>query len=144
MRVAEERDILAIVEMARQVHEGSIFNAIAPFVPEDARQSFTAMLGQPHHSILVEGDPPIAVFAVRFQRLTANHQCWTAMELFWFVQPDERGKGLRFIRDVEAWVKEQGAYVFDLSVATGLDPRVMKLYDRMKYVPSEIHFSKVL
>lgn len=140
MRLAEERDIPSIVEMARQVHEGTIFNEVVPFVPEDASADFTKALG----SILVEGDPPIAVFALRFGRLTANHECKTAMEIFWFVQPDQRGKGIKFIKDVQAWVKEQGIHILDLSVATGLDPRVMMLYDRMGYVPSEIHFSKVL
>lgn len=144
MRVAEEKDIPAIVEMACQVHQESIFNAIAPFIADDAAEIFTKMLGQPNHSLLVEGDPAFAVFAVRFQRMIANHQCWLAMELFWFVEPGHRGKGIKFVKDVEAWVREQGAHALDLSVATGLDPRVMKLYDRMGYVPSEIHFTKVL
>lgn len=144
MRVAEEKDIPAVVEMARKVHEESIYNELMPFIAEDATETFTAMLGQEHHSILVEGDPAIAVFVVRFQKMIANKGCWTAMEMFWFVQPEQRGIGVKFARDVENWIKEQGAHIFDLSFATGLDPRVMNLYQRMGCVPSEFHFMKVL
>lgn len=68
-----------------------------------------------------------------------------AMEMFWFVQPESRGAGLKLLDEFERWAANRGAKRITMVHLTQLAPEVLrKLYLRKGYREIEVHFVKSL
>jgi len=52
----------------------------------------------------------------------------TATEMFFWVQPEHRGHGLRLLRVARAWAKEAGATALQMGAPS---PEVERLYERL-------------
>lgn len=64
-----------------------------------------------------------------------------AGEVFWWVDPGERGGGVRLMKSAEEWAAAQGAKTMQMVAPTD---RVGRLYARMGYAPTETTFQKAL
>ena len=60
-------------------------------------------------------------------------------ELFWWVEPECRGRGLALLRRAEAWAKTRGAIRFT-SIAPSA--RTARLYRHLGYQELEVHYQK--
>lgn len=62
-------------------------------------------------------------------------------EVFWWVDPDQRGQGVRLMRAAETWARERGAVAMQMVAP---DDRVGALYQRLGYQPVERTYLRVL
>lgn len=65
----------------------------------------------------------------------------TASELFWWVDPECRGQGVRLLKRAEAWAKASGAEQLHMVAPTAA---VGELYDRLGYEFLEATYRKAL
>lgn len=64
-----------------------------------------------------------------------------AMELFWYVEPESRGGGVRLLRHAENWARELGCKQF---IAVSHTKKVSRFLKKSKFLGMEEHFVKVL
>ena len=65
----------------------------------------------------------------------------TVAELFFWVEPEHRGHGVRFMKRAEQWAREHGAVALQMIAPM---PDVEKLYRRLGYAAIEVSFEKTL
>jgi GNAT superfamily N-acetyltransferase len=65
----------------------------------------------------------------------------TGFELFWWVNPESRGAGLRLLRAAEQWVRAQGADQMQVVAPT---PQVATVYERLGYEQIEVAYMRRL
>jgi RimJ/RimL family protein N-acetyltransferase len=65
----------------------------------------------------------------------------TAQELFWWVEPEHRGYGLRLLKRGEAWAAASGAQHVHMIAPT---PAVGQLYERLGYGYLEAAYQKAM
>ncbi len=71
--------------------------------------------------------------------MNADHL--TGQELFWWVDPDQRGIGPALFDALESWVSDMGARTFTMIALENLRPEVVgTLYRRRGYEPAEHSF----
>jgi len=72
-----------------------------------------------------------------------NSGLLSATELFWFVLPEQRGKGLLLLDAFETWAKSKECKRIIMVHLTDLMPeKVKRIYDKRGYKPIEIHYMK--
>lgn len=64
-----------------------------------------------------------------------------ASELFWWVEPEHRGHGVRLMKQAEAWARAQGATALQMIAPTS---EVEQLYQRLGYDRIEVAYQKAL
>lgn len=73
-----------------------------------------------------------------------NMHHMTGQELFWWVDPDKRGCGLRLFAALEAAAKKRGAQSFMVSTMEALNHQgAGKLYERRGFKQSDRNYLKV-
>jgi GNAT superfamily N-acetyltransferase len=65
-----------------------------------------------------------------------------ATECFWYVKKNVRGKGLYLLNAFEKWAKEKKCRTIRMSQLLENDEQIEKIYERRKYYPIEVVFSK--
>lgn len=65
----------------------------------------------------------------------------TAGEVFFWVDPEYRGRGLRLMRHAEQWARDKGATTIQMIAPT---PDVGRLYERLGYAELEVSYGKEL
>ena len=65
----------------------------------------------------------------------------TGFDLFWWVEPEARGHGVRLMRAAEEWAKDRGATKMQMVAPS---PRVETLYARLGYEPIEVAYQRSL
>lgn len=74
-----------------------------------------------------------------------NDGALTANEMFWFVQPESRGQGLRLFNAYETEARSRGAKRCSMIHLLGLQPDALsKLYERRGYRAVETAYHKEL
>lgn len=72
-----------------------------------------------------------------------NSGILTAVECFWFVNPDQRGEGMQLLDIFEKWGKQEGCKKIALIHLEDSFPDTLnKLYVRRGYVLTEKHYVK--
>lgn len=66
-----------------------------------------------------------------------------ATELFWWMDPEKRGAGIRLLRAAEAWARERGAKVLQV-VAPKSNERLGVLYERLGFARVETCYQREL
>jgi GNAT superfamily N-acetyltransferase len=66
-----------------------------------------------------------------------------AVEMFWWVEPEQRGDGMRLFRRARAWAKARGARILQM-IAPATNPDVAAMYDRLGFVPMETTYQRSL
>jgi GNAT superfamily N-acetyltransferase len=70
-----------------------------------------------------------------------NHR--TGHELFWWVEPEQRGHGLKLLKALEEWARDRGAQSFQMGGMRALK-NLDNIYKRVGYEPSESIYRKKL
>lgn len=65
----------------------------------------------------------------------------TASEMFWWVDPETRGEGMRLLRAAEAWARRAGAVVLQMGAP---DARVGQFYERLGFTKLETSYARRL
>lgn len=62
-------------------------------------------------------------------------------EMFWWMEPERRGDGIRLLRHAERWAKSDGAVRFQMIAPT---PQVARVYRALGYTEIETTFQRSL
>ena len=82
-----------------------------------------------------------ALGALKFQ--DPNNGNLIASELFWYVRPEHRGKGLDLLAAFENWADDAGCQQKTMVYLTDSMPdQVKRIYERKGYRAMEIHYTK--
>lgn len=65
----------------------------------------------------------------------------TVAELFWWVEPEYRGGGIRLLKRAEQWARDQGAVKMHMIAPT---PDIGQMYERLGYEPIEVSYQRTL
>ncbi len=118
--------------------------SVISFVPEVFERTWVTFLSQDVGVIfLLKSDEDIigALGALKFP--CPNSGEMIATELFWFVNSENRGKGLRLLKEFESWAAEHGIKKILIAHLTGIMPeKIKKIYTRMGYNEMETHYLK--
>ena len=139
IRRATADDLGALVAMARRFHAGSQYSKWSLFDGGVCADMLLAMLDDDNSLTLVDSDYRGAI-GMTVTPLPYSPQR-TRVERFWWVNPEDRGIGLRLYREADKWCAGMGVEIRSLvAPAQALD--VHRLYERMGYEPVEITFVK--
>lgn len=144
IRPATVADIPRIVEMGRQfIADTSYRGGIADNPDRLARTA--ARLIEGDDSALFVADTGAAVVGM-IGVYTYTHPYSDelfATELFWWMDPEHRGAGLRLLKHAEAWARWRGATALQV-VAPRSNDRLGVLYERLGFTRVETHYQRDL
>ena len=132
IRRATEEDLDALVSLGLAFHAGSPYRDRFSPTPERMRATAAWVLANGALFLAVREAPVGMMGAVVMPDLFAGELYGS--ELFWWVNPDARGLGLRLLREAERWARSQGAVKF---VLVAPDRRAEQLYERLHYAKTE-------
>lgn len=141
IREATEDDIPVLLEMGRRFAAAARLDELSGYDDDSARATFEYLVSDPQGVLLVMdgGAAGAIIHPVLFNR---SHM--TASELFWWVDPDQRGGGLRLFRALQDMVRERGAASLQMTTITGLgDDTLARLYERGGFRATDRNFLKV-
>lgn len=135
-------DLDALVTM------GERFVALTPYRqfmtanPAQMRALAQQLIDSPDGVVIVAEDAsgPIGMIGVL---VYAHHMSGARIggEIFWWVEPEHRGIGIRLMKDAEHWVKARGGTAMQMIAPT---PNVEALYERLGYIPVERTYQRTL
>jgi GNAT superfamily N-acetyltransferase len=137
-----------ITDVPRLVAMGQRFRAESRYVSrlsenlEQMATLATHLITTEHGLVLVAERQDVVIGMIglaRFAHPISGEM--TVGELFFWVEPEHRGHGLRLLRRAEAWAREQRATAIQLIAPTS---EVGALYLRLGYTPLEISYQKEL
>lgn len=143
IRQAVLDDRLAVVAMLKRFHSAA--SLPFHFSPAHAERQFLAYQSSAERLCLILdiSDRPVGVLMAH----AVDHPFAAiriAGELCWWIDADHRGRSARsMIAAYEQWASGQGCTIVSLA-GLGSDPKPAALYQRLGYVPAELHFSKTL
>ena len=145
IREADESDIPAILGMGARFFEAAQINGVE-YQADSVEQTLRHLLASPDGILLVldengvKGMLGALLFPVYFN---LSHKA--GQELFWWVNPESRGSGLKLLEAAEQQAKDLGAITFSMIHLHNLMPDALKrVYTSRGYAPSETHYMKVL
>jgi GNAT superfamily N-acetyltransferase len=142
IRPATYSDIPKMLEMGKRFFEASGYSDIAEFDTESLRASFEALLSSDSAVVLV-GEGAMAAALIYPFYFNANHK--TAQEMFWWVDPEQRGIGTQLLDALIAGCKAKGAESLSMIALERLTPeKVGGIYERRGFRPSERSYIKKL
>ncbi len=88
--------------------------------------------------ILVVGDRPHGMIGMLLYDHPMSGEKF-ASELFWWIDPEQRGSGLRLLNSAERWAKEAGARRIQMIAP---NDRTARAYEGLGYGKLETHYQK--
>ncbi len=145
IRPATSDDIPELMRMGRAFHAVTGVADIIPLDDASLEQTFANLIAAPTGVILVADNGAGLAGAVgallHAHYFNAAHV--TGQELFWWVDPAQRGFGSDLFNALEAWVRENEAATFSMIALDSLDAeRVGRIYRRHGYRPTEHSWMK--
>ncbi len=141
IRAATLEDVPRIVEMGQRFRE-LIYRDLLADNPVQMRAISER---------LISGDDSVILVVEKFDRvigmigmmlfdhfLSAER---VAGEVAWWIEPEDRGDGLRLLLAAETWARDNGAQKIQMIAP---NERVGKLYRRLGYMPIETAYQKAL
>lgn len=130
IRPATHADIPTLVAMGRQFREQTAYRDLIAEAPEQMANLCRLLIDGAGAILVLETDG----FVVGMIGLHCAPHFFSgepvAGEVFWWVDPEHRGGGLRLLKAAEQWAREQGATVLQMIAPDG---RVEQLYERLGY-----------
>ena len=147
IRNAEVTDFAALIGMGRKFHAAADAGDIPPFDELSFRRTVSWMIESPTGAVLVidqggvQGMVGGMVYPAWF-----NHAFQLGQEIFWWAEPQVRGKeAMELRRAFESRMRELGAVsMIMLSLAGMRDEAMARLYRREGYRPMEHTFIRSL
>lgn len=141
IRDATHDDIPELVAMGERFFSATPYTKIIDYDPASIEKMLHHLIDCGDGILLVAGDPIVGVAGALLYPFYFNLSHKTGNEIFWWVDEDQRGVGLRLFRSLENSVKDAGADSFSMSEITGMKP-AGHIYERAGYVQSDSTFIK--
>jgi GNAT superfamily N-acetyltransferase len=142
VRDATVADIPRLLVMGRRFRAETVYATRLPDNPDQMRALGERLITTPEGLLLVAdqgwdlvGMIGVFLFVHHFSGLL------TAGEVFFWVEPEHRGYGVRLLRRAEQWAAAHGATTMQMIAPT---PEVGQLYDRLGYHALEVAYEKEL
>lgn len=138
IRDATYDDIPQLLAMGERFAEATGLSDIIPYDAATVENLFRLLIDGDNGILLITDGG--AVGALMFPAMiNANHI--TAQELFWWVDPDKRGHGVRLMRALEEAARERGAQSLMMSTIGALDnDGLAAFYERNGYRRADRNF----
>jgi len=135
IRLAKEDDLDRLVQMGLRFRGESSYRTKISANPEKMRE--TAKILVDKQSVLISEHGMLG-FVIYDHFLSGEK---TAGEVFWWVDPDHRGEGVRLLRQMERQARQVGAKNLQMIAPT---ERVGQFYERLGYEYVESSYQKAL
>jgi len=142
IRPATEDDIPRLVEMGERFLTETVYHARVPVNPVQMATTVLRLLSTEAGAVFVsdrDGALVGMIGMIVFDNPITGES--TVSELFWWVEPEHRGCGLRLLKRAEQWGRESGARKVHMIAPT---PDVARLYERLGYEQLETTFQRAL
>jgi len=143
IREATEDDIPRLVEMGERFWTETVYHDRIPVNPTQMAAT-TAWLLAPDSNGTVfvsdHGGRLVGMIGVLYFTNPITGEP-TVIELFWWVEPEHRGHGLRLLKRAEAWGRETGAHKLQMIAPT---PEIAQLYERLGFDYLETAYQKAI
>jgi len=141
IRHATLDDVPAIVRMGQQFIQTD-YRHIVRENPEQMAALVTMLIEGEHGTVFVidHEDDVVGMIGILCTTHCISGDMF-AGELFWWVNPDQRGNGVRLLRKAESWAIKRGAKTIQMIAP---NEQVGHLYARMGYAPVEMSYQKFI
>lgn len=132
-------DLDALVAMGEQFIASTVYAGQVRNDPETRHRTLSALLASKDATILVseaDGDLTGCIVLVAFDHPWSGERTWS--ELAWWVNPTQRGHGLRLLRAAEALAAKDGAAMQMIAPTD----RLGEVYERLGYTKLEVAFQR--
>ncbi len=147
IRLAAPEDIPSLMRMAERFHAMAPFAELIPFCPESMADTFVKLATHDSGVLFVaEVDGAVVgmIAGITFPHwVNAAHR--SAQELFWWCDPEYRGKGagMALADALEQWSKDIEADSLFMASTSNLTPDALgKLYQRRGFSKQDIYYAK--
>lgn len=140
IRSAGPDDIPRLVEMGRRFRKETSYNAHLADNAEQMRETAAKLIGVDGILVTERGGEIVGMigFIVHTHFISGEK---VGGEVFWWVEPEHRGEGVKLIKEAEKRVRQAGAKQFQMIAP---NDRVANLYRRMGYEFVETTYQKNL
>jgi GNAT superfamily N-acetyltransferase len=142
IRPATSVDVPRLVAMGERFLTQTVYRGRVTVNPEQMAKLVTTLLEGEIGTIFVSelaGDVVGMIGLLLFTHPIAGEP--TVGEVFWWVEPEHRGGGIRLLKRAEQRAREQGAVKIHMIAPT---PDVGQLYERLGYEPLEMSYQRAL
>lgn len=143
IRQATLEDIPEIVRKGARFYE--LVNLPVDYDPPSVSATMKQLIESDLGAIFVDDKINGAIGALLYPHYF-NHNILTGGELFWWVEPEYRGKlGSQLLDAMEEWVESMGAISFQMIALEDYKPSLLgKIYEKRGYSPLEHTYLKVM
>jgi GNAT superfamily N-acetyltransferase len=142
IREATEDDIPRLVEMGERFLTETVYRGRVAVNPRAMARTVAQLLVSETGAVFVsERDAQVVgmIGVLFFENPITGEP--TVSELFWWVEPEARGSGVRLLKRAEQWALAAGAHKVHMIAPT---PDVAQLYERMGYGYLEAAYQKAI
>lgn len=140
-RDATHDDIPALLAMGRRFADAADLDALSGYDEASVKALFEYLIDD-EQGVLIVMDGGAAGAIVHPALFNRSHT--TASELFWWVDPDKRGNGIRLFLALEKATAAKGAGSMQMTTIVGLDDGALsQFYERRGYRATDRNFLKV-
>jgi|TARA_R110000824_G_scaffold112149_2_gene261181 GNAT superfamily N-acetyltransferase len=149
IREATTDDLPVLLEMGHQFVTKTIYQYVMSENPEMLRALFVGLMESESGLLLVAdrgnkvtGPDVIGAMGMSVYEHPVSGDR-VSSESFWWIDPEARGgrDSVRLLRTTEKWVKEQGARWMHMVAPSR---RVGQFYERLGFLPLEMHYTKAV
>jgi len=141
IREATPADTPRLVEMGERFLTQTVYRGRVTVNPEQMAATVTLMRGEVGKIFVLEIDGAVVgmIGLLIFLHPIAGEV--TVSEVFWWVEPEHRGGGIRLLKRAEQWARAAGAVKL-MMIAPTAD--IGQLYLRLGYEPLETTYQRTL
>jgi RimJ/RimL family protein N-acetyltransferase len=143
-RQADVDDVPRLVDMLRQFVTSTKYRKFIGESPEALQTFLLGLLANPDAAVFVAHRDEVVIGMIGvlgYVHPMSGERC--AGELFWWLDPDDRGAGGWLLRRAEKWATAYGATNLQM-IAPSDNPRVAAMYEKLGYEEVERAFHKRL
>jgi len=142
IREAVAADIPRLVEMGRRFIRESSYRGRIAMNPRALKRLMEGLVGLPNGAVFVA--PEVGKINGMIGVHIYNHPMsdeLVAAELFWWVEPEARGVGLKLLKRAERWAENMGASRMQVVAP---NERVASIYQRRGFSKLEVQYERNL
>jgi GNAT superfamily N-acetyltransferase len=142
IREATTADVPRLVAMGTRFLSETVYRGRMTVTPVQMADTVHMLLASPAGTVFVaERDGNlVGMIGLLFYTQTISGEA-TVAELFWWVEPEHRGNGVRLLKRAEKWAVERGATAMHMVAPT---PDVGALYTALGYELIESTYQRTL